>query len=281
MGMDIGQSRGIVERYLRRCVTYSDASIERKIARGEDAAEIARWQAYREFTAYSAEEISAGVLDSWLTDDDFDSQPGSSPLLGGETVSIDLAGLDHTSRRNWLAGLLMPRPVVLIATTSRSGVENLAPMSSVNVVSNSPALLALALSVDIEDRPRDTLVNLREAGVGAAATIFVLPADYDSAQAVVDTAAPLSEEESEWDLVNGEPPLLTGALAAIDCSLVELHPLPAGASGTLVILSANSILIPDGVGSDSLPSKLFQIDFNSLGPGPDERAWRHNLNSPD
>ena len=92
---------------------------------------------------------------------------------------------------------------------------------------------------------------------------------------------PLKREQIWNSLWSRVFPLAPGALAAIDCRLVELHPLPAGASGTLVILSANSILIPDGVGSDSLPSKLFQIGFNSLGPGPDERAWRHNLDSPD
>ena len=39
--MDIDERRKVVSRYLRRCVTYSDASITRKKSRGEDPNEIA------------------------------------------------------------------------------------------------------------------------------------------------------------------------------------------------------------------------------------------------
>ena len=43
-----------VLRFLRRCVSYADESIERKIERGESNDVIAQWKAYREFTAYAA-----------------------------------------------------------------------------------------------------------------------------------------------------------------------------------------------------------------------------------
>ena len=62
--MEIEQRRELVERFLRRCIKYSDASIKRKISRSDSEIEIARWQAYREFTAYSADEISSGSLDT-------------------------------------------------------------------------------------------------------------------------------------------------------------------------------------------------------------------------
>ena len=72
--MDIEQRRGIVERYLRRCVTYSDASIERKIARGEDAAEI---------TQGFAVAIKMGA-----TKADFDATVGIHPTAAEELVTM-------------------------------------------------------------------------------------------------------------------------------------------------------------------------------------------------
>ncbi len=275
--MDIDERRRVVATYLRRCVTYSDASIERKRARGEDETELARWQAFRDFTAYSAAEIESGALDSWLSDEDGDAPP--PPSLESGASSLELESMSHQERRDWLAALLMPRPVVLVGTESAEGVQNLAPMSSVNVVSNSPPLLAMSLSVDLEGRPRDTLVNLQSGGLGAQCSVFVLNAEFESARAVEATARPLPLGESEWELLAETPPVMGSALAALNCELVELHPLPAGANGTLAILRVDSIDVPSGLESDSVPQTLFQIGFNSLGPGPNPADWRFTLSN--
>ena len=48
--MGIVERRELIETFLRRCVTYADASIERKKKRGDDEEIIAKWQAYRDFT---------------------------------------------------------------------------------------------------------------------------------------------------------------------------------------------------------------------------------------
>ena len=64
--MDINQRREIVSRFLRRCVTYADSSIERKKSRGEDSSEISNWENYRQFTSFSASEVESGELDTWV-----------------------------------------------------------------------------------------------------------------------------------------------------------------------------------------------------------------------
>ena len=66
--MGIDERRELIETFLRRCVTYADASIERKIKRGDDGEIIAKWQAYRDFTEHAAEEVASGDLDTWLED---------------------------------------------------------------------------------------------------------------------------------------------------------------------------------------------------------------------
>lgn len=66
--MDIAARRKLVEAFLQRCVTYANASIERRQQRGDDEAEIDRWVAYRDFTEHAVREVASGDLDSWLED---------------------------------------------------------------------------------------------------------------------------------------------------------------------------------------------------------------------
>ena len=75
--MDVDERRRLVEVFLRRCVTYADASIERKKQRGEDEKIIAQWKAYRDFTDHAADEVASGVLDTWLEDESQTSDSGS------------------------------------------------------------------------------------------------------------------------------------------------------------------------------------------------------------
>ena len=66
--MDTVARRKLVEAFLQRCVTYANASIERRQQRGDDGAEIAKWVAYRDFTEHAVGEVASGDLDSWLED---------------------------------------------------------------------------------------------------------------------------------------------------------------------------------------------------------------------
>ena len=100
----------------------------------------------------------------------------------------------------------MPKPVVLVGTKSKSGVANIAPMSSISNVSNHAPLLAQSLSTNREGRPRDTLVNLQEEGIGAKASVFILNADLESASAVNKTVKLVPREKSEWDFLPESPP---------------------------------------------------------------------------
>ena len=75
--MDVDERRRLVEVFLRRCVTYADASIERKKQREEGEDVIAQWQAYRDFTQHAVEEVASGDLDTWLEDDSQTSDSGS------------------------------------------------------------------------------------------------------------------------------------------------------------------------------------------------------------
>lgn len=275
--MDTDARKQAVKDFLQRCVEYADASIARKRERAEggegDESEISRWTAYREFTAYAISELDSGELDPWF---DEQAESPSRPRIGGGGTPIESSPL-------WLSALVAPRPMALLSTRSSAGVDNLCPVSSLNILANRPPLLGVSLSVDSKGRQRDSLVNLRD---GSAASLLILPATWEAARLVEATATPLPPEESEWGLLDAEPtPDSTGrpaihpdSVAVIECSLAELHPLPSGSVATLAILGVERILLPDELSSDEpdltrLGALLAQHGNCRLVPGPGPDDW--------
>ena len=96
--MDPSERREIVSRFLRRCVTYADASIERKKSRGDDEKDISNWEIYRQFTSLSASEVESGELDTWLEDGDYESEPDNYYTLDGEHIYSKFSELSHDER---------------------------------------------------------------------------------------------------------------------------------------------------------------------------------------
>ena len=282
--MDIEERRKIVSRFLRRCVTYADASIERKKSRGEDSSDISNWENYRQFTSFSASEVESGELDTWLEDGSYHSDPSSEGSLSDNRVWLKLEEMSHEQRRDWLASLLMPRPISLVATSSIQGIHNLAPMSSIGVVSNSPPMITISLSKDRGGKERDTLVNLRDQGEESSCMVYILPATLESAKNVQLTSTKIPITESEWDLIDEEiiiensMPILSSAMYAMHCKLMEIHPLPGGSSASLAILKVESIITSNNLTPSRNPSKLMQIDFNKLGPSSNENDWNFEVN---
>lgn len=281
--MDIAQRREIVSRFLRRCVTYADASIERKKSRNEDPLDISNWENYRQFTSFSASEVESGELDTWLEEGDYRAEPNGFFSLSESRESFNLEDMSHEERRNWLACLLMPRPISLVATMSANGVHNLAPMSSIGVVSNSPPLITISLSKSREGKERDTLVNLRSQGVGSSCMIFILPATLESAKNVQLTSSKIPADESEWNLIDeemiieNEMPILSSAMAALRCKLMEIHPLPGGSLASLAILQVESIISSNNYSGLNDIQKLMQVDFNKLGPSSSKNDWNFEV----
>ena len=281
--MDIAQRREIVSRFLRRCVTYADASIERKKSRNEDPLDISNWENYRQFTSFSASEVESGELDTWLEEGDYRAEPNGFFSLSESRESFNLEDMSHEERRNWLACLLMPRPISLVATMSANGVHNLAPMSSIGVVSNSPPLITISLSKSREGKERDTLVNLRSQGIGTSCMIFILPATLESAKNVQLTSSKIPADESEWILIDeemiieNEMPILSSAMAALRCKLMEIHPLPGGSLASLAILQVESVISSNNYSGLNDIQKLIQVDFNKLGPSSSKNDWNFEV----
>ncbi len=260
------ESRRTVAAFLERCVAYASSSIERKAERGEDTSS---WEAYRDHTTFALDEVNTGRLDAWLSGGG-DDQPARTTqrLMNGHTT-FRMDDLDHSSRARVLTATLSPRPLVLVATTDQHGQHNLAPMTSLSVVSNSPPLVVMSLSSDREGRARDTLLNLREC---PNATLYVLLSGPDDADMVARTAPSVPRGASEWSNVphvNDEEgrPFLNRAAAAVQVRMVEELPLPE-AVAKLVVLRVDEVMLPDASTDAEALDVLCQHGLDRLMASP-------------
>ena len=254
--------------FLKKCIEYAEASIERKRNRGE-IDEISKWETYREFTAHALMEVEAGELDRWF--------PPVQKTLDSENVSnVSLDAVSHEMRSMWLSNLASPRPLALIGTESQTGQRNLAPYTSLSIVSNSPPLAVVSFSADRNNRWRDTLINLRQT---KNAVLNFLPASAESAVIVEQTAQPLEHGVSEWDSFSLQS-LQSNALAMNDAAfaltgeMIKEIDLPE-AKAKLVVLKLSEILVPESYDGNLPAHVLCQHGLNRMMATPTE--WDYNI----
>ena len=225
--------KAVVADFLRKCVDYANASIARKQARGQDEL-IPAWQTYIEFTQHAIDEIHTGKLDSWF-------ERESRPDLSTRT-RLDIMEFTHKERSAWLAGVISPRPLILASTMDEHGVKNLAPLTSVMGVSNTPPLFIASFSRNRQKEYRGTLLNMRKTG---KAILHVMPSTLQAVDWIDMAGSPVSPSESEWDLIDVNPDeeedlLIRQAVAAIEVEYVEDRELP-GAVARLAIMKVTHV----------------------------------------
>ena len=260
--------RAIVAEFLRKCNAYAHASIARKQERG-DLEEVSKWEAYIEFNQHALDEIANGTLDKWFEESD---QGNTSPALH----RLDVETMEHVERSTWLNNVLSPRPVVVAGTVNEQGERNFAPLSSVMQVSTAPPYLTASFSNHKGGRPRDTLANLRATG---SVLLNLIPATPRGASIVDETATPLSAGDDESRLLDlatleDNPLILSEAVAAIEATYVEEHPLP-DAVAKVVVLRVNAVWFS----STNLPASglhvLCQHGRDDMTPAP--QGWTQRV----
>jgi len=259
--------RGAVAAFLRKCNAYAEASIQRKIERGESE-EVAKWESYIEFNNHALEEIANGTLDAWFN-------PAATPSTESH-LRMSIEEMGHIERSVWLNNLLSPRPVVLAGTTNADGGVNFAPYSSFMQVSTAPPYLTASFSIHKDGRPRDTLTNLRNSG---SAVLNLLPPTSRGAEIVDETATPLPPEVLEGALLSlptsqEDARLLTEAVAAVEVTYVEEHPLP-DAVATLVVLRVDAVWFTSSSAPASGLDVLCQHGRDDMTPAP--QGWKRRV----
>lgn len=179
--------------------------------------------------------------------------------------------------------LIVPRPVAWVSTLSADGVPNLAAFSYFNAGSTNPPLVMFSVGVHRDGRTKDTLSNLRQvpqfvlhiANTPLIAQVEITGTEYAPE---VDEFAEARLTPLPADLVR--PARVAEAPAAMECNVLELHPMPIGKS-TLVIgqvlrFHVRADLLSESLWIDSLAldpiSRLARKDYGKLGGMSDGQA---------
>lgn len=139
-------------------------------------------------------------------------------------TSFATADLDTTNCYKLLSGLVTPRPIGWIGTTSADGIHNLAPYSFFNAVSADPP--TVLFSVGITDHVKDSAVNAVASG---AFTVNIVT--DETAEAMNVTAGEHPPHISEFDIASLTPvpatlvnaPLVAEATAKLECRVSHIH----------------------------------------------------------
>lgn len=126
-----------------------------------------------------------------------------------------------------LIGLVVPRPIGWIGSTSGSGTRNLAPFSFFNAVAASPPSIVFS-TIRAHGHRKDTLANVEETGVF---TVNVVTEDVMDAMNITSGSYEPSVDEFEvagLTAVEGEhvaAPMVGEAKANFECVVSQIVPI--------------------------------------------------------
>ncbi|MGA0594568.1 flavin reductase family protein [Enterovirga sp. CN4-39] len=174
---------------------------------------------------------------------------------------------DHGLPRDPFKACITPRPIGWISTVSEAGVENLAPYSFFNAVSEWPRMVMVCVNGNHDDgRAKDTLTNLLEVP-----EFVVNIATWDLREEMNKSCAGVEPEIDEFELagLTRVPALLVrpSRVAAsgvnMECRVHQIIDLPAhpdGGRNALVVGSVVGIHIADEAMTDG------RLDIGKLKP---------------
>ncbi len=109
-------------------------------------------------------------------------------------MELDPAVEDPKRLYSELVRIVVPRPIGWISTTSKAGVDNLAPYSFFNAVCAKPPTVFFSGSRDRDGRQKDSVLHAIDTGV-----FVVNIVSRKLAEAMNQTSATLGRDESEFD----------------------------------------------------------------------------------
>lgn len=103
---------------------------------------------------------------SWTYGQKIDTTPAGKEWVAGESAGwkvYNTAETDKTDIYKLLISGIVPRPIAFVSTISEEGVENLAPFSWFNTVTNYPPIISFACNHSGPGRVKDTIANLKNS----------------------------------------------------------------------------------------------------------------------
>ncbi len=160
--------------------------------------------------------------------------------------TLDPQKLSQKDLYKLLIGAIVPRPIALVSTVNSSGLVNLAPVSSFNLVSSNPMCMLFSMVAHPDGRRKDTLNNVlanKELVLNTVSKSFIekvvhCGADFDPDQSELD-ASGLTSLPSE----KIKPPRIAEAPVQFECRLHSFLEIGDGTAGSSTIVVAEAVCI--------------------------------------
>lgn len=178
-------------------------------------------------------------------------------------IKIKTENLRTEELHKLMSGVVIPRPIALVSTTSLSGVHNAAPFSYFNMVSNDPSIIMFSIEEQINGGKKDTLLNIEQTS-----EFVVNLVNEKIAQKMHNSAAEFVREVSEFSEVGFTPVLATTVSCVavkespvhLECILERIIPIGEG-SRYIVLGLVKAINIDDSILIDS-----YKINIKAFNP---------------
>ncbi|NBW26960.1 MAG: flavin reductase family protein [Flavobacteriaceae bacterium] len=152
--------------------------------------------------------------------------------------------LEQTDIYKLLTGIVIPRPIGWISTTSADGIHNLAPFSYFNAVGDDPPHVMFS-TVHTNKSYKDTLNN-----VLATKQFVVNMVTEDLVEQMNMTSKPIDAKESEFELAGLTPiasslvlpPRVKECKITMECEMVHHYQLENSKTGGATIVIGKIIL---------------------------------------
>ncbi len=180
-------------------------------------------------------------------------------------MELRLTDVNPVERYKLLIGLVIPRPIAWISTVNEAGVNNCAPFSFFNVLSEEPPLCVTSFNVRSDGLTKHTVKNIRRTG-----EYVVNLADERTADAMHISSYEYPEEESEFEKTGLTPapctvvkhPRIAEAAASFECRVwkrMEIGPGREFVFGEILVVHAR-----DGV-IDPASKRISETAYRPIG----------------
>ncbi len=154
-------------------------------------------------------------------------------------MTIDPATTEIGDFYQLLSSLVVPRPIGWISTTSRDGVDNLAPYSFFNAVAANPPAVMFSGTRGGDGRHKDSVQNALDTGEFVTNAVTV-----ELAEQMNRTSASVAAGESEFDVAGLErvasgrvrPPGVMRSPARMECRVIHHFDVGTGPRSATVVV---------------------------------------------
>ena len=180
-------------------------------------------------------------------------------------MELKLTDVSPVERYKLLIGLVIPRPIAWISTVNEAGVNNCAPFSFFNVLSEEPPLCVTSFNVRSDGLTKHTVKNIQRTG-----EYVVNLVDEASADSMHLSSHEYPEEDSEFEKTGLTPapcsvvkhPRILEAAASFECRVwkrMEIGPGREFVFGEILVVHAREGVI------DPASKRISETAYRPIG----------------